>query len=250
MPRHLVLRLHSPLVAFGGATIDNFGVITDFPALSMVTGMIANALGWDRSEAQRHDRLQQRLRMGCRLERAGSRLRDYQTAELLQDDAGWTTRGLPEGREKSPSYKTDGSGRAALTLQRYRDYHADLVAIVALRLEPADESPTLDEVAGAIDRPSRPLFIGRKPCLPVGRVIHGWLEADDVLGVLSALPLGGGAAQSGEPVTVRAQWPDGEGTQPGDRTLEVCDERDWRSGVHGGSRPVREGVVAPPEYRA
>jgi len=250
MPRHLVLRLHSPLVAFGGATIDNFGVITDFPALSMVTGLIANALGWDRSEAQRHDRLQQRLRMGCRLEQVGSRLRDYQTAQLFQDDAGWTTRGAPEGREKSPSYKTDGSGRAALTLQRYRDYHADLVAIVALRLEPAEENPTLDEVAFAIDRPSRPLFIGRKPCLPTGRLMHGWLEADDVLGVLSALPLGCGAPQSGTPIAMRAQWPDGEGTQPGDRALDVCDERDWRSGVHSGSRPVREGVVAPPERRA
>ncbi len=228
------------MVAFGGTTIDNFGVITDFPALSMVTGLIANALGWDRSEAQRHNRLQQRLRMGCRLERAGSRMRDYQTAELFQDDAGWTTRGTPEGREKSPSYRADGSGRAALTLQRYRDYHSDLVAVVALRLEPANETPTLDEVATALDRPSRPLFIGRKPCLPAGRVMHGWLDANDVLGVLSALPLEGGTTHSGKPISVRAQWPDGEGTQPGDRALDVCDERDWRSGVHGGARPVRK----------
>jgi CRISPR system Cascade subunit CasD len=250
MPRHLVLRLHSPLVAFGSATIDNFGVIADFPALSMITGLIANALGWDRAEVQRHDRLQQRLRMGCRLEQAGSRLRDYQTAKLFQDDAGWTTRGTSEGREKSPSYTPDESGRMALTLQRYRDYHADLVAVVALRLEPADENPTLDEVAQALDRPSRPLFIGRKPCLPAGRLMFGWHEAQDVLGVLSALPLSGDAAEPRRTSAVRAQWPDGEGSHPGDRKLDVCDERDWLSGVHGGSRPVREGVLTPPERSA
>jgi CRISPR-associated Cas5-like protein len=48
MARYLLLRLSSPLIAFGGETIDNFGVIRDFPALSMITGLIANALGWDR----------------------------------------------------------------------------------------------------------------------------------------------------------------------------------------------------------
>ena len=47
MPRHLLIRLSSPLIAFGGETIDNFGVIRDFPALSMVTGLLANSLGWE-----------------------------------------------------------------------------------------------------------------------------------------------------------------------------------------------------------
>ena len=43
-------------------SIEN--TIRDFPALSMLTGLIANALGWDRSEAERHNRLQQRLQRG------------------------------------------------------------------------------------------------------------------------------------------------------------------------------------------
>ena len=43
MQRHLVLRLASPLIAFGGEAIDNLGVVRDVPALSMVTGLIANA---------------------------------------------------------------------------------------------------------------------------------------------------------------------------------------------------------------
>lgn len=235
--RHLILRLESPLVAFGGETIDNYGVIRDFPALSMVTGLLANALGWDRAEADRHARLQERLRIGSRLERAGRRLPDYQTAVLFQRDAGWTTHGTPEGRADSPSYSPDHLGRKALTLQRYRDYHADRVTRVVLRLEPADEAPTLDDLAAALDRPKRPLFIGRKPCLPVGRMMDGWVEADSVLAALQALPMPAGLD------VLRLQWPDGEGTLAQDRVSDLCDERDWHSGLHGGWRPVREGVM-------
>ena len=77
MQRHLVLRLASPLIAFGGEAIDNLGVIRDFPALSMVTGLIANALGWDRSQAQEHNRLQARLRMGCVLAPGAQRVQDF-----------------------------------------------------------------------------------------------------------------------------------------------------------------------------
>lgn len=237
MPRHLLIRLSSPLIAFGGETIDNFGVIRDFPALSMVTGLIANALGWDRGDDVLHNRVQERLRVGTRLETQSQQLREYQTAELFEDDAGWTTFGQPEGRAKSPSYSMARNGRKSLTLQRYRDYHTDLTALLALRLEPADESPTLDEVAHALDRPQRPLFIGRKPCLPVGRLVAGWVEADSVLQALQLAP------QPNSDSRLRAQWPDGEGQLPGDRLVDVCDERNWTSGVHGGWRPVREGLI-------
>ena len=166
MPRHLLIRLSSPLIAFGGETIDNFGVIRDFPALSMVTGLMANALGWDRSDDALHNRLQDRLRLGTRLEAPGLRLTDFQTAQLGANDKAWTTWGtVEERRGEAASYDSPHL--------RYRDYHADLTALLAVRLEPALDSPTLEEVAQALDRPQRPLFIGRKPCLPVGRLVSG-----------------------------------------------------------------------------
>lgn len=237
MPRHLLIRLSSPLIAFGGETIDNFGVIRDFPALSMVTGLFANALGWDRGDDALHNRLQERLRLGTRLDSRTQHLREYQTAELFESDAGWTTFGQPEGRAKSPSYSVNKDGRKSLTLQRFRDYHADLTALLAVRLEPADEAPTLDAIAQALDRPQRPLFIGRKPCLPDGRLVAGWIDADSILQALQLAPLANGVCDQ------RAQWPDGEGQLPGDRVVDVCDERNWTSGVHGGWRPVREGFI-------
>ncbi len=230
MPCHLLIRLSSPLIAFGGETIDNFGVIRDFPALSMVTGLFANALGWDRGDDALHNRLQERLRMGARLEEPGSRLTDFQTAQLGANDKAWTTWGAAEERR-------GGAASYDSPHLRFRDYHADLTALLAVRLEPADEAPTLDAIAQALDRPQRPLFIGRKPCLPVGRLVAGWVEADSILQALQTAPLAKGARG------LRAQWPDGEGQLAGDRAVDVCDERNWTSGVHGGWRPVREGLI-------
>jgi CRISPR system Cascade subunit CasD len=228
---HLLLRLRSPLVAFGGEAIDNLGVIRDFPALSMVTGLIANALGWDRGDASAHDRLQARLRLGTRLEVPGRRLTDFQTAQLAAGDKGWTTWGRPEERR-------GGAASYDSPHLRYRDYHADMSALLVLRLEPAEEAPTLQDVAQALDRPQRPLFIGRKPCLPTGRLVAGWVEADTVLQALQRAPVEDGAVSD-----MRLQWPAGEGDLPGARALDVCDERRWRSGLHGGWRPVLEGLL-------
>lgn len=230
MARHLLIRLSSPLIAFGGETIDNFGVIRDFPALSMVTGLIANALGWDRGDDVLHNRLQERLRLGAMLEIQGSRLTDFQTAQLGANDKAWTTWGTVEERR-------GGAASYDSPHLRYRDYHVDLTALIVLRLEHAEESPTLNEVAQALDRPQRPLFIGRKPCLSVGRLVAGWVDADSVLQALQLAPCTNGTDG------LRAQWPDGEGQLPGARLVDVCDERNWTSGVHGGWRPVREGFI-------
>ncbi|WP_250529287.1 type I-E CRISPR-associated protein Cas5/CasD [Caballeronia sp. ATUFL_F1_KS4A] len=227
MPRHLLMRLRAPLVSFGGETIDSHGVIRDFPALSMVTGLIANALGYDRSDFPSHDRLQARLVMGTRLDASGARLVDFQTAQLGKRDEAWTTRGAPETRRgDEDSYKSPHL--------RHREYHAGLDALVAIRLEPADEQPALDDIADALDRPKRPLFIGRKPCLPTTRVFVDMIDADDLLDALKRAP-------ASELCDFRFQLPEGQGAFQHYQSLDVCDERNWKTGVHGGWRRVLEG---------
>lgn len=233
MPRHLLMRLEAPLIAFGGETIDNYGVIRDFPALSMVTGLLANALGYRREESELHARMQSRLVVGARLDSEIQRLTDFQTAQLGASDKGWTTWGAPEERR-------GGAGSYNSPHLRYRDYHASLNVLVALRLEPASEAPTLDDLAQALDRPARPLFIGRKTCLPSRRVFAGWQDATNILEALKAAPFPESS------IRLRMQWPDGEGVLTGDRVLDLCDERNWSCGVHGGWRPVREGVFDTP----
>ena len=234
--RHLILNLEAPLMAFGGETIDNYGVIRWFPAASMLTGLFANALGWRRIERERHQRLQDRLVFAARVDRepaGGVRMRDFQTVQLDKNDRGWTTRGQPEGRAGGP--RTYDASHL-----RYRDYFADMRVTVALRLEPEEESPTLDELAEALQGPARPLFIGRKPCLPSAPLFAGFRQGDTALGALLAAPLADGPDEGED---LRLLWPNGEGVEDvrENRTYMLTDERNWLSGLHGGGRLVCEG---------
>jgi CRISPR system Cascade subunit CasD len=258
--RHLVLRLEAPVSSFGGEAIDNFRVVDDFPAASMVTGLLANALGWRRGhDAAKHQRLQDRLVFAARLDREGRRLTDYQTACLYSTSQGWTTRGRPEGHEWNPiSWKPDethlrrtGERRYVLTHQRHCDYDADALCVLALRLEPPSEAPTLDDLAQALDEPARPLFIGRKPCLPASPLFAGWSDGRDAHHAVARIPWQGmshttAPDRRGEPPSqLRAQWPEGEGPylRGREERRPVTDERNWQGGLHGGSRLVIRGLV-------
>ncbi len=225
-------------MAFGGETIDNYGVVRRFPSASMLTGLLANALGWRRIERERHQRLQDRLVFAARIDRepaGGLRLQDFQTAQIGGADRGWTTRGRPEGR-----------AGAAATYEapnlRYRDYWADMHVTVALRLQPQDEGPTLDDLQVALEAPARPLSIGRKPCLPSGRLFGGFAKGDTVLAALVNTPMQSGQAER----AARLMWPEGEGvnTIEATRKYMVTDQRNWISGLHGGGRAVCEGTVS------
>ena len=236
--RHLILNLESPLMAFGGETIDNYGIIRRFPAASMLTGLFANALGWRRVEPECYQRLQERLVFAARIDRephGDVRLTDFQTAQLNKDDKGWTTRGQPEGRAGGPN--TYDAPHL-----RYRDYFADMRVTVALRLEPEGESPTLDQLAHSLQEPARPLFIGRKPCLPSAPLFADFIEVKNTLDALLKLPLKREDRERDD--RVRLLWSDGEGVDcvPIDKESMLTDERNWVSGLHGGGRRVYEGT--------
>ena len=161
---------------------------------------------------------------------------DFQTAQLGRNDRGWTTRGAPEGR-------AGGDRTYDAPHLRYRDFFADMRVTVALRLEPADDAPTLDDLANALDEPARPLFIGRKPCLPTARLNGGLRDAYSSLTALIDTPLDEDDSANG---TVSVLWADGEShdeVRP-TNTYMLTDERNWRSGLHGGGRLVHEGAVA------
>ena len=241
MKRHLIINLEAPLMAFGGEAIDNYGVIRRFPSASMLTGIFANALGWRRAERERHQRLQDRLVFAVRIERepaGGLRMTDFQSAAISNTDKAWTTRGKPEGR----------GGGVYTNWLRYRDYFADMRAAAALRLEPADETPSLDDLADALREPERPLFIGRKPCLPSVPLFGCFSDGETALAALMATPI----VAEGAPESVSLFWPDGEGADGVDssRHYMITDQRNWRSGLHGGGRWVCEGSASKTQFAA
>lgn len=239
MHQWLVLKFEAPLVAFGGVAIDQMGPVREFPAASMLAGLIGNALGWHWSDSSAHQAAQDRLVFGARIEREGNVLTDVQNAHLAKSDKGWTTNGRPEGR------RGDTYGPPH---RRFRQYHADASVRVVFRLQPAMAKPTLDRVAEALERPARPLYLGRKPCLPSSFLLdaepHRWSSGSNVYEALRNLP---GAA-----IPLRAQWPVGQGPEAGegvDQVADLDDTRNWRTGLHAGSRRVVAGWVEPVSER-
>ena len=117
--------------------------------------------------------------------------------------------------------------------QRWRDYHADLRLSVVLGLVPEDSSPTMSDLASALRRPARPLFIGRKPCLPTSAIFRGWIDNQPLVEAIRSVAPDG--------LECEALWPSSAGAESSDKTFFITDERNWISGLHGGAREVCRG---------
>ena len=123
-------------------------------------------------------------------------------------------------------------------------YIQDAAATVALALTP-DKSPfTAAEVAKALQQPLRPLFIGRRPCIPTEELYADTINAPSPLAALLGTPL---FWSDPKQPNVRMQWtPEQESTAlPVTVTKRTAtrDTRDWRSRIHGGNRPTVEGTT-------
>ncbi len=245
----LLLRFDAPLMSFGGVAVDERGVIDETPGLSLVTGLIANALGWHHRDHLALARLQERLRLATRRDRAGVLLDEFQTVDLGQPnmEPGWTTWHQPATR---------GGANSRATHIRRRQFWADAVFTLALTVDPATEEPDLDAVERALLEPERPLFLGRKSCLPADRLVIGRRRAPTLKHAVATAPLPrpAGRADTGRAETAGTDtagsltiwWPEGDApapdTETGDRQ-PVYDLRDWANQVHTGRRFVYRGTV-------
>ncbi|PWR18802.1 type I-E CRISPR-associated protein Cas5/CasD [Zavarzinia compransoris] len=236
----LVLVLDAPLMSFGGAMIDQHGVTRGDPGRSLLTGLIGNALGYEHRDAGRLEALQHRLDHASLHLRDGEALVDFHTVDLGQPfmRSGWTTRGAPQGRE--------GGSAGSSTHIRNRHYLAGALRLVVLTLG-AGEGPDLDAVETALREPARPLFLGRKTCLPARPLLAGRVTAADAVAALHrahALAAALGLADfPAEAEGLAAEWPD-DGLLPRNARQEtVVDQRDWRNQFHGGERRVVAGPL-------
>ena len=230
---HSILRLEAPMMSFGAPIVSEEGLIQPFPALSMMTGLLANALGYDHSEAKKHERLQQALSYAVREDVPGEKIVDYQTVDLGSDhmfahekssnekSVAWTTWGHLDQRA--------GGDASKETAIRNREYWADAQYTVALHAD----GLSAEEIEDALRRPERPLFIGRKPCLPGKRLFQGTVEASSPRAALrdpSTIPTN----EQGEKIDPTRIWYESDDGKP------VTDARDWTNQVHVGGRRVRK----------
>ena len=249
----LLLRFDAPLMSFGGVKVDERGVTEATPGVSLVTGLVANALGYEHRDADRLARLQERLRLAVRRDRAGELCEDFQTVDLGQPslEPGWTTWHRPAERAGANSRSTH---------IRRRHYWADAVFTVALALDPPSEDPDLAAIEAALDAPERPLFLGRKPCLPSSRLVLGQVRAASLKEAVTAADLPrkpdwtvggtpGGRAElrsDAEDGQFTVWWPEGDAPAPAPETGEsapIYDLRDWANQIHTGSRQMHRSVV-------
>lgn len=244
----LILRFDAPLMSFGAPIVDNRGEIQPYPALSMMTGLLGNALGFDHADSEALDHLQRRLRYAVRQDREGERIQDYQTVDLskpyMDDKRAWTTRDRLETRK--------GGSASSGTHIRLRDYWADAAYTAALTLDPEDESPSLDDIATALQQPARPLFIGRKTCLPTSSLLLEQTEASRLIDALSDSEKAPLASRPDSRSFLQAWWPiqpDAEKPAEKDPVQEdmrepVTDQRDWENQIHAGQRWIAYGPLS------
>lgn len=236
----LLLRLDAPLMSFGAVVVDQNHPVWRFPSVAMLTGLLGNALGWDHRDTDRLQSLQDRLRFAARWDAEPEHLTDYQTVELAHSfmrDTGWTTRGHVEKREGDVERQI--RAKKTYVNPRKRDHWANGVATIALALDGEGE-PGLAALEQALRCPARPLFLGRKPCLPAGPLLLGRRTADGVRAALAAEPLADIGPRR-RPGRIPALWPldEGEGSQAEERYAT----RDWKNNIHRGTERHAVGFL-------
>jgi CRISPR system Cascade subunit CasD len=237
-----MLRFEAPLISFGGTLVDQINATREHPGRAMLAGLLGNALGYRHGDATALSALQQRIRWAARADRPGRPFVDYQTVNFTAAfmKQGWTTRGRPEVRD--PKYSKPESG----TTIRYRHYLADAVYVVAVALTPG-EGPDLDALDVAVQRPARPLFLGRKCCIPSTPLRYARVSVERLRDAL-VHPVVAPIVRRGDPPRIdrtgrfRAWWPIEDGTEIG-RTLAFTDDMDWENQIHVGRRYVQEAWV-------
>ena len=240
----LILRLDAPLMSFGAPIIDEYGKVQSYPALSLIVGLLSNALGYDHSDFDELESLQKRLQYASRQDRAGQQIQDFQAVDISQshlraygnESRAWTTRGTLENRNNQNKKGDRGP------LLRFRDYRADSIHTVALTLDPAEETPTIEELQHALQFPERPLFIGRKACLPAAPLLFKRIECESLTDALRKAPLSNRADQRDR---FPAWWPveEDKNQLKADMEYPVTDRRDWKNQIHVGERWIAQGEI-------
>lgn len=188
----VLLRLAGPMQSWGTQSRFSVRGTASEPTKSGVIGLICAALGRPRSNSIRD---LASLRMGVRVDREGTKERDYHTAQrVLKAKAKLSSlrRGSPR---KSDIKETETSERYYLSGAHFT---------VGLEGR-GDDLELLKRVHEALANPHWPLFLGRKafpPGLPPHLPDHGLKEDTPLLQALESRPWSRGARQQ-RPDTLR-----------------------------------------------
>jgi CRISPR system Cascade subunit CasD len=165
---HLVFLLHAPLAAMGGIAVGERRAGFDRPGKSAIIGLVAAALGLDRSDDAAHAALEEGYGLGLGEIKSGRLLLDYHTTQT-------------PSRQRNRLFRTRKSELEVddlNTLLSLREYRADPAYLVVLWRR-ATPQWSLSQLAEALGRPHFVLYFGRKSC-PLGLPVDARVvEAED-----------------------------------------------------------------------
>ena len=142
------------------------------PGKSAILGMVAAALGYDRSDEEKHQGLETGLFYAVRVDSMGRSFSDWHTAQTPQARSGAVYRTRKEELEDS-----DGTVHTVLS---HREWRTDTFYTVAL-WQRHDSNLDLDKIRDALRKPVYSLYLGRKSApigLPMNPVV---VEAEALL---------------------------------------------------------------------
>jgi CRISPR system Cascade subunit CasD len=239
----------------------------------MVLGLLGNALGLDRtrtSDMQRLDRLQAGTRISVLMLSEPSVWTDVQNARVPAEQLDDVETRLERGGRIS-----DDPGLASIgpvpevkrlkkfldkPVQRRKQYLTDLHALVAI--SPNGDWPgAVEDLAAALRRPARVLWVGRKACPPSAPILPlvPLVEADSGADAL-ARSLGEDIERvalekhRSRPDEGLVLWWEGE-PEPGSPAAlalgikggfptAILDRRDWVQGLHSRTSTLWRGTLA------
>jgi len=209
-------------MALQGPRIDREPQSLPIPTRSLLTGLFGSALGYTRSDHTKLQALQDNMRVGIVVHRDGVEIIDYQIADLGKP----YMRG-PMWSSGMSIAEREGSETEGLRPQ-HRPYRAD--ADMTAVIELGSGSPAnAEQIIAALDKPARPLFIGRSSCPPACKLAGRLLDAPSLEKATAAVARDHPGTIYLPAAVATPAW--------GDMPLSIPGCRDWVTYRHAGTDP-------------
>jgi len=154
MPDFLVFQLYGALASWGDIAVGEHRPSLGHPTKSAITGLLAAALGVERTDEAKQAQLAQSYGTAVCVQAAGELLRDYHTVQVPGGKRQYATR-----RDELLTDKLNLN-----TILSQRDYRTDAVYQVALWRISEQAPQTLETLKHCLEQPVFNLYLGRKSC--------------------------------------------------------------------------------------
>ncbi len=173
--RFLLFTLYAPMASFGEIAVGERRMSWARPGRSAILGLVAAALGIERTDETAHHNLEAGLYYAVRTDAPGRPLIDYHTAQTPKARKGRTF------ATRRQELEADDLN----TVLSSREWRADAYFTVALWPR-RGEAVDLEDVANALQRPRFALYVGRKSA-PLGLPLNPEIiKADTFMDALEA----------------------------------------------------------------